>query len=253
MKTMKTNSNYIVIAATVLTGALILTLLNFKSQNVVHHNKLVESDTDLSLQNDIQQFNRIKSEFEQFVLNSKVELETLRQEITSSQSALLKDVQSAKNNPQNKNDTLNDTPPTSTQLKINQTEMQQRLEQEANQSFITVDNSLLSETIDSEWSSYAISEITTKFEATELSNIEIVELDCRTTLCKMNINIASPDSQMDTFDKLNESLPWDGETLIQINADGSNAVIYLSRENHRLTPNTVHQNSDDQRNSIEPG
>lgn len=109
-----------------------------------------------------------------------------------------------------------------------------------------VRNKILNEDIDEAWSASAQVQLSSMFGGEELSGIELVEVECRSTMCKMDISITnetqnSNDSEnMDlsestsTVDKLVQITPWRGDTLMEINPEGTIAVIYYSREGHQL-------------------
>lgn len=105
-----------------------------------------------------------------------------------------------------------------------------------------INDKILNEDVDVNWSVSAKGQITSMFSSENLTGLELVDLDCRSTLCKIDISIVDEGgTYRDDFvsaetavDKLTRVAPWPGEAAMEINSEGTNAVIYIFRRGHML-------------------
>jgi hypothetical protein len=150
----------------------------------------------------------------------------MQNEITNLKSSLkgLQNTQSDNANTENA-----DLTPALTEAEI-QAQMQEQ--KEATNQFITqLDQKFVAETADRQWANKVTQHINGAFESNELSKASIVGLECRTTLCKLEVSFDDPQTMQETQRwlayKLSDSLPNFSAVPGEQGSDGqSNSTIY---------------------------
>lgn len=92
-------------------------------------------------------------------------------------------------------------------------------------------NSLSSEAIDPAWAQEATHQIDQAFRFEEFAEIVVDEIDCRTTVCKIEVELAG-DSALDGLTMLPQRIPWAGGGFLH--TDGAHGVIFVSRDGFGL-------------------
>jgi len=96
-----------------------------------------------------------------------------------------------------------------------------------------MEGTMLSEKPDPAWASSAQLALQTTLQKEAIPGVQMVEAECRTTLCRMELSLDGSIPQ-DNFRNLVDLAPWSGQSLIQIDTETGLAVMYLAREEHSL-------------------
>ena len=96
-----------------------------------------------------------------------------------------------------------------------------------------LNNTLLSEFIDHNWSEMAIEDVYESFQSSSLEKYTVLAADCRSTMCRIEVMLNEVPPE-DGFHELGDSLPWNGEMFFQADDESGEAIIYLARVNHSL-------------------
>lgn len=96
-----------------------------------------------------------------------------------------------------------------------------------------MEGTMLSEKSDAAWANTAQLALQTRLQKEALPGVQMVEAECRTTLCRMELSLDGSIPQ-DNFRNLIDLAPWSGQSLIQIDTETGLAVMYLAREEHSL-------------------
>ncbi|NOT86109.1 MAG: hypothetical protein HOP02_15305 [Methylococcaceae bacterium] len=118
----------------------------------------------------------------------------------------------------------------------------QMLEQKAafNQYTAKVDQSFRAEMPDAKWSDDITQNVKTAFASSELSDASLIGLECRTSLCKLEVSVKDPQKTQEIQRwlayKLGDALPKFIAVPQDASAEGQtpSTVYYLSREGHDL-------------------
>ena len=95
------------------------------------------------------------------------------------------------------------------------------------------------EEIDPEWSIWAEESMLKTFEGDQARGLFVVDLDCRTSLCRMELTLDGSASPEESFRNLSLLAPWEGQGFVRISGiedEGGqpNAIVYLTREGYVL-------------------
>ena len=96
------------------------------------------------------------------------------------------------------------------------------------------ESTIVEEHADPGWASAAQLALQEAFHSEAMAGLRLVQADCRTSLCRLELSL---DGQMfagDTFEQLIHFAPWDGQGFAQIDEASAAAVVYLSREGYAL-------------------
>ncbi len=96
-----------------------------------------------------------------------------------------------------------------------------------------MEGTLLAEQPDSAWASTAQLALQATFQKEAISGVQLVDAECRSTLCRMELSVDDSIPQ-DSLRNLLNLAPWSGQSLIQIDTETGEAVMYLAREEHAL-------------------
>ncbi len=98
-----------------------------------------------------------------------------------------------------------------------------------------METSLAEEQVDVAWSNSALDQIQRAFNSSELDGAGIIDLDCRKTLCRIEIDIDNPflaaEYQLWLSLKIGDILP---QASMTVNQGQSNAILFLAREGYNL-------------------
>lgn len=97
------------------------------------------------------------------------------------------------------------------------------------------ENTMASEPGDAQWSNEAMTSIREAMNnSQEELHMELLEVDCRSTLCRMSFALDSR-SPENGFRQLPDNIPWDGEMFFQVDdMDLGEAIVYIARKDHQL-------------------
>jgi hypothetical protein len=97
-----------------------------------------------------------------------------------------------------------------------------------------LDHTLEGEALDYEWSNEAITALQVSTTQYQDTLIEMIDVDCGSTLCRVMINF-TPGEHENSLRHFQNALPWEGEMFFEVqDINIGEAVIYVSRENHSL-------------------
>jgi len=100
------------------------------------------------------------------------------------------------------------------------------------------EETILAEQSDPEWSSWAELALDDAYRSEEMAGIKLVGAECRTTVCRMELSLDGSASPEETFRKLTELVPWQGEGFVRIDdgveGESAQVVAYLAREGYSL-------------------
>jgi hypothetical protein len=96
-----------------------------------------------------------------------------------------------------------------------------------------MDGTLRAEQPDPAWARTAQLALQTTFHQEALPGVELVDAECRATLCRMELAVDDTIPQ-DSLRNLLNLAPWSAPTYVQIDTETGAAVMYLAREEHTL-------------------
>lgn len=127
------------------------------------------------------------------------------------------------------------------EFNIDQELMPEILEQGAEQveqQLSSMETIMTEEPVDSEWSSATTDQLQMAFDSSELNGADIVDLECRKTLCRIEMNIDNPllaaEYQLWLSAKIGDILPQASMTISQDEAGNPSAILFLAREGYNL-------------------
>lgn len=98
----------------------------------------------------------------------------------------------------------------------------------------TLGTALHAEFVDGDWAKPAMIALSEAFEAETAEGIEMLEVDCRGSMCRVALAF-DPALAEESFRKIQASVPWEGEVFFHIeDVDSGEAVVYIAREDQRL-------------------
>lgn len=100
------------------------------------------------------------------------------------------------------------------------------------------EQTILAEGTDPEWSSLAELALDEASKSEEMTEFGLVEAKCATTMCRMTLFLDGSEPPEESFRKLVDLAPWQGEGFIYIqegdDGESAQAVIYLARDGYSL-------------------
>ena len=94
---------------------------------------------------------------------------------------------------------------------------------------------VLAEAPDPVWTSAAERSLQSVFQREEKAGFHLVQTECRTTLCRLELSLDGSVSPEESFHSLVQMMPWQGQAFIRIeDGEGGAVVVYLAREGHAL-------------------
>lgn len=97
-----------------------------------------------------------------------------------------------------------------------------------------LDTTLYAEVVDRKWAEPATIALREALEKELADTIDVLEADCRSTMCRLSLAV-DPASLEESFRKLQEVIPWNGESFFQMDdVDSGEAVLYIAREDLSL-------------------
>ena len=98
-----------------------------------------------------------------------------------------------------------------------------------------MEKTIFTEETDPEWSSEAELALDEAYRSGEMEMVEIVDIDCRTTLCRVELSFDGSGSSEEDFFELVGLIPWGGQRFMRVDTgENAEAVVYLAREGHSL-------------------
>lgn len=121
---------------------------------------------------------------------------------------------------------------------VSETDVEKQEEENLSKIYEQIDlfeNTIASESEDAQWSDEAVSAINKAMSnSQEELNMELLEVDCRSTLCRMSFSLDSG-SPENGFKRLQDNFPWDSEMFFQVDdMDAGEAIVYIARKDHQL-------------------
>ena len=107
------------------------------------------------------------------------------------------------------------------------------VERKAQQQLNAFEDQLTREVVDQAWASDTVSELHTAFQRDELSDIQVLETRCASTLCRLDLAFDTTVPPEDSLQRLSHHRPWDGQAFVTVDTDGL-ARIYVSRPGYDL-------------------
>jgi hypothetical protein len=92
---------------------------------------------------------------------------------------------------------------------------------------------MFAEATDPKWGSVAELKLKEAFQREGTTVIQLVQAECRTTLCRLKLSLAGSASREEGLSALNRFAPWEGEGFMRTYPEGS-IVMYLAREGYSL-------------------
>lgn len=96
-----------------------------------------------------------------------------------------------------------------------------------------LEQTLFTEKIDSGWASSAQLALEEAFGDKEVTGFELVGHECRSTLCRLELNFDGSASPEQSFQNFLQLRPWQGYGFSQVDNEGF-AVVYLARDGYSL-------------------
>ena len=97
-----------------------------------------------------------------------------------------------------------------------------------------IEETARAEHVDPEWAPAATLALHEAFSSEEMAGLELIEANCRTTLCRVDVWIDSSLTTEENQRRLMRASPWNGYVLFEISGDPPGATYYLAREGERL-------------------
>jgi len=102
-----------------------------------------------------------------------------------------------------------------------------------------LEDRFIAEETDPDWSSRAEDTLIETYEGDQAHGLFVADLDCRTTLCRMELTLDGSISPEESFRNLSLLAPWPGDGFVRISGiEGGNesplAVVYLARDGYVL-------------------
>ena len=111
-------------------------------------------------------------------------------------------------------------------------------EEQAEKRMLSMEASLIGEDIDSTWSNSTTDQVQDAFDSIELDGAEVVDVDCRSTLCRIEIDFDDPlratEYQLWLSVKIGDILPQASMNVSEDGEGNASAVLYLAREGYDL-------------------
>jgi hypothetical protein len=124
--------------------------------------------------------------------------------------------------------TAADTPPLTAEEEHERAKAQIRAQIEV------FEGTMLMENADPAWASAAELALQEALQREAIAGLRLVQADCRTSLCRLDLALDSSLSPEGIFEQLIHLTPWNGHGFVQIDEESGEAVVYLSREGHEL-------------------
>lgn len=95
-----------------------------------------------------------------------------------------------------------------------------------------LDQTLGLESVDPTWAPWAEGEL--QRSLAELEGATGAAVRCTSTLCRMELDFATPEAQERSLDGLAELAPWDGQGFFRMDKESLSLVLYLARDGEVL-------------------
>jgi hypothetical protein len=96
------------------------------------------------------------------------------------------------------------------------------------------EGTLVEEAVDPGWASAVQLALQEAFDRQAMAGLHLVEADCRTSLCRLELVLDGALSPGEAFEPLVHFAPWDGPWFAHIDEASGVAVVYLAREGDAL-------------------
>jgi hypothetical protein len=100
------------------------------------------------------------------------------------------------------------------------------------------EETILTEGTDPKWSGLAELALDEASKNDEMTEFNLVDAKCGTTMCRMELSLDGSESPEESFRKLAHLAPWQGESFIRVqdgnDGESAQAVIYLARDGYSL-------------------
>lgn len=209
---------------------------SLKGQALVTHEDIETLKTEL------ENLKRSKKSLEQLSAGMQDELALLRSQLThvsKEQASVGQSINRISDNIAKNRFRKSSTPTNADTLEtLTPEEEDRRAETQSQEQVALLEETIFSEETDPEWTGEAEQALRETFQKDEANGLELVDAECRTTLCRMEMHLdSSTMSPEDAFRGLSHLTPWQGQGFVKIDdaVEGSHKiVIYLSREGYNL-------------------
>jgi hypothetical protein len=96
------------------------------------------------------------------------------------------------------------------------------------------EGTLVEEDADPGWANAAQRALQEVFHREAMAGLRLVQVDCRTSLCRLELALDWASSPGESLEQLIHFAPWEGAGFAQIDEASGTAVVYLSREGYAL-------------------
>jgi hypothetical protein len=93
---------------------------------------------------------------------------------------------------------------------------------------------MLMEKTDPEWARAAQQTLHEAFHSEAMVGLHLVQVDCRTSLCRLDLSLDGSMTPEEAFHRLMHSDFWQGQSFVRIDGEPAEVVVYLSREGYAL-------------------
>jgi hypothetical protein len=111
----------------------------------------------------------------------------------------------------------------------------QRAEAQSLAQVALLEGTVQTEVTDPQWTSAAETSLRTAFLSDELPNLQLTDVTCRTTICRLTLSHDGSGAPDQSFRTLLRRAPWQGYGFVRIDQGESREVtVYLAREGYPL-------------------
>lgn len=87
---------------------------------------------------------------------------------------------------------------------------------------------------DAKWSDQATGKLEDVYKGELFKGMEVARADCRSSLCRVDVRIASPETGHVALRLLGLKAPWSAPNFVSINTETGQGIFYLARAGHNL-------------------
>jgi hypothetical protein len=194
-----------------------------------------------ALQADVLQLLAERNEFTQLATKLTTEVDTLRQQlhqIDARQAAMASRSEQLSEQEGLGKEELELSPEAVAEVEavaLTPEEEEQQIADQTQAQIELMEATVLREAIDPEWAPSAQKVLKETFQQEALSGMYLVDADCRTSLCRMEVVFDETLAPEDGFRMLTDNSPWQGQGFVRIGTDEDPSImVYLAREGHSL-------------------
>lgn len=208
----------------------------YEGHDASHESAAISLDRfdDSAKQDNPEDMEALRTETER-LKGSRNDVERLSAELSSLRSTLAKVSQDQASMAQSIDQASSrEAPGEAATLELTPEEELERADAQTQAQFELIDGTLLAEESDSDWASSANLALHEAFQSEDMKGVALVGVECRTTICRLELSLDNSAYPEDSFYHLVHVTPWQGQKLFRINEENGEAVVYLAREGHSL-------------------